>query len=221
MAKHPNLVRLSGVMVAAPTRIVMEFCAGGDLFRLLHVDNMEPALHQKLKMCTDVASGMDYLHRFPPPIIHRDLKSLNLLLSEAVRTEADQVEVKVSDFGLSRALPSDSQRGRGLTPGAGTLNWMAPEVLAGGHYDEKVDVYSYAMVMFEIICLELPFDDEDEACIPRLVAQGSRPDLEAVPPDCPRFLAQLMMGCWAHNPAQRPGFERVLRILNAAVAALN
>ncbi|CAK0845752.1 unnamed protein product, partial [Prorocentrum cordatum] len=110
-AQHPNLVRLLCVCFRArPWRIVTEFCAGGNVFQLLHVDNVDLTWGQRVKMLTDVAAGMDsdYLHWFPPPIIHRDLKSLNLLLTEAVRSPEDPVTVKVSDFGLARTKPADS-----------------------------------------------------------------------------------------------------------------
>lgn len=219
-ASHPNLVRLFCVCFRArPWRIVTEFCPGGDVFQLLHVDSVDLTWGQRIKMLTDVAAGMEYLHWFPPPIIHRDLKSLNLLLTEAVRSPEDPVTVKVSDFGLARARPTDSVRCR-MTPCAGTLNWMAPEVLMGHYYDEKADVYSYGMVLFELISSEVPFEDEDEIQIRRLVSEGVRPDLEAIPPGCPKFLPDVMMSCWAHLASQRPSFAHVLRILQAAAAAL-
>merc|ERR1719223_1913625 len=101
---------------------------------------------------------MEYLHNFSPQIIHRDLKSLNLLLRDEVKSNKDRPFVKVSDFGVARM--KEEEWGQ-MTVGAGTQHWMAPEVFKGGDYDEKVDIYSFSMVLFEVICREVPFEDED------------------------------------------------------------
>merc|ERR1719159_2231621 len=154
---------------------------------------------------------MQYLHAFEPQIIHRDLKSLNLLLAEQVLDESHEPIVKVSDFGLSRMKDSvvDADWGK-MTMAAGTCHWMAPEVFTGTRYDAKVDVYSYAMILFEIICREIPFEDVEPASIGRLLVQGQRPDLEAVPPDCPPNLLELMQQCWSHLPEERPSFAAIV-----------
>merc|ERR1719261_1542477 len=115
-------------------------------------------------------------------IIHRDLKSLNLLLAAPVTDSKAVPMVKVTDFGLSRMKDEalGSQWGP-MTMAAGTCHWMAPEVASGKHYDEKADVYSYAMALFEIICREVPFQEKQPQDVVRLVAEGKRPDMEAVP----------------------------------------
>jgi serine/threonine-protein kinase CTR1 len=213
-AKHPNLVQLHAASFdQQPWRIVMELCSGGCLFEAIHTNEIEFSWAQKLKMATDIAKGMDYLHNFPPPVIHRDLKSLNLLLAEEVMSSRDLVTAKVSDFGLSRVMAGNNTR---MTPGAGTLNWMAPEVMKGEYYDEKVDVYSYAMVLFEIICSEVPFEDEEDGCVPSRVVEGHRPDLEAIPPETPRWIGMLMIEAWSQAPSERPSFSSILKVLQAA-----
>lgn len=137
---HENLVRMIGVTsLTRPFRIVTEFCAGGCCFELLHnCDHIELVWKQQVKMCMDVASAMDYLHKFNPQIIHRDLKSLNLLLSTPVLSSQTVPLVKVSDFGLSRMKDqaADEEWGK-MTIAAGTCHWMAPEVFTGTRYDEK------------------------------------------------------------------------------------
>merc|ERR1719159_1345963 len=154
---------------------------------------------------------MQYLHAFEPQIIHRDLKSLNLLLAEQVLDESHEPIVKVSDFGLSRMKDSVVNADWGkMTMAAGTCHWMAPEVFTGTRYDAKVDVYSYAMILFECICREVPFEEEEPATVGPLAVAGSRPDLEAVPPDCPEVFNRLMISCWAHSPDQRPSFVDIL-----------
>lgn len=214
--RHQNLVAFIGVAsLEKPFRIITEFCSGGCCFELLHnCDHIEIQWCQQVKMCIDVASAMVYLHSFNPQIIHRDLKSLNLLLASPVTGIHDNPMVKVSDFGLSRMKDAGAEADWGkMTIAAGTCHWMAPEVFIGANYDEKVDVYSYAMILFEIICREIPFEDEEPAAVGRLTVQGQRPDLEAVPPDCPKALSNVMIDCWNKDPAARPTMHRVLDIL--------
>lgn len=213
---HENLVRFIGVSsLSRPFRIITEFCAGGCCFELLHnSDHIELEWYQLQKMCLDVALAMEYLHKFEPQIIHRDLKSLNLLLSRPVLSGEDIPLVKVSDFGLSRMKDAGADTDWGkMTIAAGTCHWMAPEVFTGTTYDEKVDVYSYAMILFEIICREIPFEEEEPASVGRLTCDGHRPDLEAVPPDCPEDLRNLMILCWAAHPGHRPSFDQITLVL--------
>merc|ERR1712062_627531 len=110
-------------------------------------------------MCTDVAKAMEYLHKFNPQIIHRDLKSLNILLSTPVVSTRDIPFMKISDFGLARMKESGGGEWEKMTKDVGTMHWMAPEVHTGKAYNEKADIYSYAMVLFEILCREIPFDE--------------------------------------------------------------
>lgn len=212
---HPNLVGFVGVTsLERPFRIITEFCSGGVAFELLHnSDHIDISWKQKLKMCLDVASAMQYLHQFEPQIIHRDLKSLNLLLKDYVRRLSDVPVIKVSDFGLSRIKDTTSDDWGKMTTAAGTCHWMAPEVIYGQTYNEKVDVYSFAMILFEIMCREIPFEDEEPANVGRLVYAGKRADLEAVPPDTPKGMEALMVSCWAHDPKSRPSFTDVLGAL--------
>jgi len=210
---HPNLVEFMGVTTRdMPLRIITEFCAGGCLFELLHNnESFELEWPQQLKMIRDTAEAMAYLHTFSPMIIHRDLKSLNLLLLTEIKNGKDEPQLKISDFGLSRMKDQapDSEWGK-MTIAAGTCHWMAPEVVAGTDYDEKVDVYSFGMIMFEVICREVPFEEEDPATVVSMVGMGQRPDPEAIPPDCPAALRTLMEECWAHDPKSRPAFDAVL-----------
>jgi len=215
---HENLVRFLGVASKVrPFRIITEYCAGGCLFELLHNEvDLSLSWDQQLKMCSDVAGGMNYLHQFNPQIIHRDLKSLNLLLSHPVQDARSVPHIKVSDFGLSRMKEQaeNSEWGQ-MTVAAGTCHWMAPEVFTGSSYDEKVDVYSFAMILFEIVCREIPFEEEEAADVGNMTVRGARPDLDAVPPNCPALLRRLMINCWAHDPRRRPNFQYIKTVLDS------
>jgi serine/threonine protein kinase len=217
---HPNLLHLYGVVPNDPPEIVTELCRGGNAFSLLHLEqDLEISWRQKLKICSDTAAGIGYLHGLSPAILHRDLKSLNLLLVDEFSGEADEdVTIKVCDFGLSRLKEEQSS----MTKNVGTTNWLAPEVVGvgAGAYNEKVDVYSFSMTMFEVICREVPFEDEDATGVILLVKRGERPDMEAVPPDCPEPLRRLMEDCWHVEPSKRPCFGRISQALEDIQQAL-
>jgi serine/threonine protein kinase len=214
--RHPNLVLFMGASTLASSPVIIsEFCAGGTLFALLH-QRRETVLpwSQRLKAAVDVAKGMNFLHR--RQVIHRDLKSLNLLLASPVATREDVPQVKVSDFGLSRAWPTEQGRNQAcMTSGAGTYHWMAPEVLDGHSYDEKVDVYSYGICLFELIARRIPYDTLglEPVSIAVAVSRGRRPDPKCLPEDCPGDLRLTMECCWAQCPTGRPGFDTILETL--------
>jgi len=209
---HDNLVKFYGLSFEAqPYLLITEFCHGGTCYDLLHEqEGMELVISQQLKMCVDVACAMEYLHAFRPQIIHRDLKSLNLLLFALVLTTRDIPIVKVSDFGLAKIKDKDDW-GK-MTVEAGTFHWMAPEV-ATGNYNEKADIYSFAMVLFEFICQEIPFEDLEPIDVLKSTSNGARPDMEAVPPNTPQELVDLMQQCWQHKPNDRPTFEYIMQVL--------
>jgi len=211
--EHENLVKFFGVCFSSPPRVVTEYCRGKTLFELLHInEDVELCWSQKLKACSDIAKGMHYLHTCTPQVIHRDLKSLNLLLSQLVLSTDDIPLVKISDFGAARM--KDLDEWQKMTRQAGTCHWMAPEVFQGS-YDEKVDVYSFSMVLFEIICEEVPFGDQDGATVLQKSMNGDRPDWEDAPPDSPPTLVLLMIRCWAHEAVERPSFMDCLEVLQS------
>lgn len=210
---HPNLVQFFGLACETmPFLLVTEFCHGGACYELLHESNIILSIDQKVKMCSDVANGMDYLHRFRPQIIHRDLKSLNLLLAQPVTSTADNPVVKISDFGLAKMKELGGSGWGEMSTGVGTFHWMAPEVRSG-QYTEKADVYSFAMVMYEVTCQAVPFASLGKSEVVRAAFRGSRPSLEVIPPSVPDVVVQLMQQCWAHEPADRPAFGLICKRL--------
>ncbi|CAI5502415.1 unnamed protein product [Closterium sp. Naga37s-1] len=141
-----------------------------------------------------------YLHA--RSIVHRDLKTDNLLLDQKHRV------VKIADFGVSRVEPGDCSMKRRT----GTYGYMAPEVLKEQPYDHMADVYSYGIVLWEIVTCGNPFPFEglkpEQVC--SMVNQGLRPD---IPSSCPPPLADLMRRCWHHTPARRPDMCEVVQRL--------
>merc|ERR1712166_1510507 len=141
---HPNIVQFIGAC-CDPICLVTEYCHKGNLFDVLQKTTASLASGLVLKLAMDAARGMGFLHAHRPVIIHRDLKSLNLLVS-------DRWTLKVSDFGLSRFKANSIMTGQ-----CGTYQWMAPEVIASQHYNEKADVYSYGINLSEMYTREVPY----------------------------------------------------------------
>lgn len=218
---HPNLTRLLGY-AEQPRLMMMQELLVCAVDRALYVDLWKPSLEQLMKSALDVARGMAYLHSafemqsnsHTQPIIHRDLKTPNLLLASNPMV-GDEVVMKISDFGLSR------DKGMGATfsqtaamTGCGSVLWMAPEILLGKKYNEKVDVFSYAMCMVELIDQKLPWTDIVVAAeVPHRVTKNDRPyrQLRSLINGTmvQTGLKDLVYQCWHPNPNRRPAFAEV------------
>ena len=134
------------------------------------------------RFATDTARGMKYLHS-RVGIVQRDLKSQNLLI------DGDN-NVKVGDFGLSRKVDTTNNM-----TACGTPYWTAPEVVRGEIYDQRADVYSFAIILWELITLSEPYKGRDPLEIAFAVAdEGLRPKIPFV---CPEEYSKLMQDCWA------------------------
>ena len=208
--RHPNLVALVGASVGERCCIVTEFCAGGTLFQLLHErKEIQLSWKQRLKFAKDVAEGMAYLHAVTPPIIHRDLKSLNLLLSEVVNGPGDASIVKITDFGVSRLVTDEM-----MTGFIGTCHWMAPEILKSQPYGLPSDVYSYGIVLWEILARETPYKGVNPSVIPyHVTSLGKRPDINSIASSCPKEIKEIMNLCWQTEPSARPTFQQIIQML--------
>ncbi|PIA47742.1 hypothetical protein AQUCO_01400386v1 [Aquilegia coerulea] len=159
--RHRNVVRFIGACTKLPQLcIVTEYMPGGSLYDYLHKDHTVLDLPLLLKFAIDVCYGMEYLHQ--NDIIHRDLKTANLLM------DTENV-VKVADFGVARF---QSQGGE-MTAETGTYRWMAPEVINHLPYDQKVDVFSFAIVLWELTTAKVPYD----TLTPLQAALGVREDI--------------------------------------------
>jgi serine/threonine protein kinase len=150
--RHPNVVGFLGLCPAPPC-MVTEYCGRGSLTDVLRGGRASPAraaeLHWKrrLELALDAAKGMLYLHSHRPAIVHRDLKSPNLLVDVHWRC-------KVADFGLTKVM----DEGAVMSSMAATNpRWLAPEILTGGSAAFASDVYSFGVVLWELLTWELPW----------------------------------------------------------------
>ncbi|XP_015575658.1 serine/threonine-protein kinase STY46 isoform X3 [Ricinus communis] len=144
--RHKNVVQFIGACTRPPSLcIVTEFMCGGSMFDFLHKQKQSLDLQSLLRVAIDVSKGMNYLHQ--NNIIHRDLKAANLLMDE-------NKVVKVADFGVARV---EDQSGV-MTAETGTYRWMAPEVIEHKPYGRKVDVFSFSIVLWELLTGKLPYE---------------------------------------------------------------
>ncbi|XP_026866686.2 mitogen-activated protein kinase kinase kinase 13 [Electrophorus electricus] len=201
--KHPNIIGFKGVCTQAPCYcIIMEYCAQGQLYEVLRAGRkVTPRL--LVDWASGIASGMNYLHLHK--IIHRDLKSPNVLV-----THNDVV--KISDFGTSKELSDKSTK----MSFAGTVAWMAPEVIRNEPVSEKVDIWSFGVVLWELLTGEIPYKDVDSSAI--IWGVGSNSLHLPVPSTCPDGFKILMKQAWQGKPRNRPSFRQILLHLDIASA---
>jgi hypothetical protein len=198
---HPNVVQWFGVSLDGPQPIiVLEYCAGGSLDQLLFQTNVILSDEQKIRLVRGIAAGMLHLHKHN--IVHRDLAARNILLT------ASGVP-KISDFGMSRILEKDDEGKTNST--IGPACWMAPESLAHRNYSKKSDVWTFGIVIYEIVAQCEPHKDQNLfEVVTRIRDEGLTP---TIPTNCPPKLRELMQMCWKMQPEQRPNFEAICALL--------
>uniref|UniRef100_A0A8D2ZVQ8 Mitogen-activated protein kinase kinase kinase 12 n=1 Tax=Scophthalmus maximus TaxID=52904 RepID=A0A8D2ZVQ8_SCOMX len=186
--KHPNIITFKGVCTQAPCYcILMEYCAQGQLYEVLRAGRkITPSLLVDWAM--GIAGGMNYLHLHK--IIHRDLKSPNMLITH------DDLSTKMSF--------------------AGTVAWMAPEVIRNEPVSEKVDIWSFGVVLWEMLTGEIPYKDVDSSAI--IWGVGNNSLQLPIPESCPDGFKILLRQCWNCKPRNRPSFRQILLHLDIASA---
>ncbi len=198
--RHVGIVRLLGASLVPPACcIVLEHCLGS-VFHRLHRSAEDVARRWLLTVALEVAEAMEYLHSRSPPIVHRDLKSQNVLLHSSGAA-------KLCDFGLVQVREAT----------AGTPNYMAPELLMAKPYGRPVDVYAFAVLLNELHCREVPWDGYSPADIKALVASGKRPRTEmTMALDAERLLHR----AWHQEAAVRPTFPEIVADIRRVIEAL-
>ncbi|CAL1355461.1 unnamed protein product [Linum trigynum] len=197
--RHKNVVQFIGACTRRPNLcIVTEFMSGGSMYDHLHKRKECFNLQSLLRVAVDVSRGMNYLHR--NNIIHRDLKAANLLVDE-------NGVVKVADFGVARV----QDRSGVMTAETGTYRWMAPEVIEHKPYNHKADVFSFGVMLWELLTGKVPYDNLTplQAAV-GVVQQGLRP---SIPKNTHPKLVELLDRCWDRDPCLRPEFSEILELL--------
>lgn len=182
--------------------IVMEYAPGGSLFSFLRHRAHELDAQRTLNWAIDVACGMKYLcEEAPTPIVHRDLKSHNLLI-------AGNGRLKISDFGVARVAATQAGM---MSSTAGTFAYMAVECITQREYSQKSDVWSFGVVLWELITGQVPYDLIEPFAVAYGVATGQL--RLPVPAGCPPVYRGLIEACWARDPSARPTFAQLQRRL--------
>lgn len=222
---HPKIVSFVGVAwtMESDIQALVEYMARGDLCSYMtttrssvaseatHDDSASFWGPTTLQIATDVAEALVYLHSLSPLVLHRDLKSRNVLLS-------DGLCAKLTDFGGSRVQSEDAST---QTAGVGTARWTAPEVLVGnGRYSEAVDIYSFGVILSELDTFRIPyteFADIPEACLLSRVASGEVQPAFSV--NAAADLVTLARQCLALDPSVRPSAVQVAYQLRQIAAS--
>ena len=208
--RHPNVCLFMGACFKeGQCALVTEYISQGSLWDALRDPRGDRAwpLGRRYRVGAGVARGLAYLHAHRPPVLHRDVKSPNVLV--------DVGDVaKLCDVGLARNAGLGDQSRAAMTAGCGTPQWMAPEVLQAEPYDAAADVYALGIVLWEVATRRCPYDDSPDlagvALAMRVVRDGLRP---SIPEGSDRGLMGLAKACWASDAAARPSAAQALEHL--------
>ncbi|GAM20898.1 hypothetical protein SAMD00019534_040730 [Acytostelium subglobosum LB1] len=204
---HPNVMKISGYCLQ-PLCMALEYVKHGSLYNLLSNNLIEIGWGLRLQIATEIAKGMHHMHSHNPPMIHRDLKSPNILMHGFV--EGNNPVSTIIDYGTSTELYG----GAALARCVDQPLWLAPEVMASMPYSEPSDVYAFGIMLWELYTRAHPYDEfafgqwmsklEDEIIL------GLRP---TIPASCPPEYVELIQSCWAHEPNSRPTFASIVETL--------
>jgi serine/threonine protein kinase len=191
---NPFILKLFGFSIQEPYIIATPYISGGSLYDYVSSSSDRKALSptENTIIAIGISYGMMKLHEMK--IVHRDLKSANILLDE------NKLPI-ICDFGISRAIAST------MTKDIGTTNWMAPEQMASGSYDEKVDVYAFGCILFEMIARSMPFEELTSLKVAAEVMKGNRPKA----PHRHKRIRMIIKLCWEQDPAKRPSMRSIFR----------
>ncbi|CAO3643129.1 unnamed protein product [Mucor fragilis] len=207
--RHENVIKFIGVCThPSHLCIVTEICAKGDLFDVIR-NYPRPSFAQQIMHMYDIALGVSYLHTRRPSIIHRDLKSMNILISK-------DDKAKINDFGLARIRPKANTL---MHTQCGTPNWQAPEFWSSNpSYSEKVDVYACGLIFWEILTWGMygyPYQNLAEHALYVAVKDHDiRPPISKLTNLYPRNLLVLVMEMWETDPSLRPSMTHVVERLS-------
>ncbi|XP_030648206.1 ephrin type-B receptor 4a isoform X2 [Chanos chanos] len=207
--QHPNIIHLEGIITSScPVMILTEFMENGALDSFLRLNDGQFTPIQLVGMLRGIASGMKYLSEMS--YVHRDLAARNILVNS-------NLVCKVSDFGLSRFLQENSSDPTYTSSLGGKIpiRWTAPEAIAFRKFTSASDVWSYGIVMWEVMSFgERPYWDMSNQDVINAIEQDYR---LPPPPDCPTHLHQLMLDCWQKERTARPRFADIVSSLDKLI----
>ncbi|XWS19606.1 hypothetical protein CRYUN_Cryun31cG0030100 [Craigia yunnanensis] len=205
---HPNVIKF----VAACRKpsvycVITEYLSEGSLRASMHkLDHKSLPLQKLIAIALEVARGMEYIHS--QGVIHRDLKPENILIDQ-------EFHLKIADFGIA----CEEAYCDLLADDPGTYRWMAPEMVKKKSYGRKVDVYSFGLILWEMVAGTIPYEDMNpiQAAF-AVVNKNLRP---VIPGDCPPAMRALIEQCWSLHPDKRPEFWQIVKVLEQFESSLN
>jgi len=218
---HRNIISLIDHEQLSPSEfsISLPHCAGGSLFNLVHRSKNPPlSLKMKKKIFADLLGAIHAIHSLKDPLIHADIKSLNLLLVSPVLREETVPWLKLCDFGSSRFKSETPSNG---TVTVGTVQWMPPEVIEGDPPGTEADIYSVGIVLQEVIYRKIPFDGVSENLIMGMVLRGERPlhYPQLLERDKLSNIIPIIDDCLSQKPSGRPTIDQLEDRINELFVA--
>ncbi|KAK1378737.1 Serine/threonine-protein kinase HT1 [Heracleum sosnowskyi] len=204
---HQNVIKFVAACRKKPVFcVITEYLSDGSLRAYLRKIEQKPIPLQKINsMALDIARGMEFIHS--QGIIHRDLKPENILINQ-------DFQLKIADFGIA----CDEANCDSLIDDPGTFRWMAPEMLKRKSYSKKVDMYSFGLILFEMVSGTIPYKDKTPSQAAFAVLNKNlRP---VIPEDCPSTMRALIEQCWSLHPDRRPEFWQVVKVLEQFESSL-
>eukprot|EP01090_Pellita_catalonica_P010232 TRINITY_DN21698_c0_g1_i1.p1 TRINITY_DN21698_c0_g1~~TRINITY_DN21698_c0_g1_i1.p1 ORF type:complete len:464 (-),score=80.03 TRINITY_DN21698_c0_g1_i1:38-1318(-) len=203
--RHENIMALEGICLD-PLGMVIEYISGGSLDTLVNDPKFPWTWQLRVSVALSIAKGMHFLHAVvKPPLIHRDLKSANVLIEWKDQDKGELI-CKIADFGSTVAMSHLKKRV------VDNPVWLAPEVIRGEPYNNKVDVYSFGVIMWELISKGEKFFGHVSWWykIEDMVQSGERPP---IPESCMPEYKALLERCWQNDPQKRPEFSDIVQAL--------
>lgn len=209
--EHDNVLALIGVTFDSSglPMVITPFMLYGDLRSYISDEASSPTVKELIDFGTQVAEGMAYLSNLK--FVHRDLAARNCMLDENLR-------VKVADFGLSRDIYERDYYSSDNKKTKLPVKWMALESLEKCIYNTKTDVWSYGVLLWELMTRGVvPYPDVDNFDLFSYLKEGRR---MLRPRYCPLILYKIMWSCWEENPSQRPTFDELVSRVSDVITQL-
>ena len=192
--------------------LIVEYMSLGSLYDVLRQKTLQLTWSDRWSIALQMTKGINHLHTHSKPIIHRDIKSLNVLMTRV----GQDFLVKIGDFGLAKIRHETSRQSSHGSP-VGTLPWKAPELLKMAKHSEASDVYALGIVLWELATGLEPYEESDDSTIIAFVLRGDRLDLSN---EIPSLFSELISRAWMHEPGKRSTCQQLLVSMKVGCSAL-
>jgi len=200
--QHPNIVKFIGACTTPPNFcFVAAYSHKGNLFELIkrNADIIDQST--VINIALGIATGIKYLYDLNPTVLHRDLKSANIMLDENLNAQIWPYGFTIISSRVNESLNY-----------VGTVQWVAPEIIEGSQFNEKAEVYSFAIILWELITKSAPYPGVQPKDLAAQIIDGLRPE---IPENCDPVIRELLVKCWDKDPFERPALYQVIAKLES------